>query len=71
MDTLKEFEIRLFDEEGAQRLVVPVIVESEAMARRRAEALQQSHGASRYEVRGLMRSARYASGRAPAATPRR
>jgi hypothetical protein len=64
MDTMKEFEIRLFDEDGAQRLVVPVIAENETVARARAETLRRSHDATRYEVRGMMRSARHAAGAA-------
>ena len=63
MDTLKEFEVRLFDEYGQQRLVVPVIAASEIAAQSRAEDLQASHQATRYELRGLMRSARHAGGR--------
>jgi hypothetical protein len=60
MDTQKEFEVRLFDPEDRQILVVPVIAASAAEAQHRAEALQASHQAARHELRGLMRSARYA-----------
>ena len=59
MDTMKEFEIRLFDADGALLLLVPLIVESAGVAEAKAAALQQAHTAARYEVRGLMRSARY------------
>ena len=59
MDTQKEFEIRLFDDQGQQLLVVPVIAVSTAAAERKAEGLRTSHDGARYEVRGLMRSARY------------
>ena len=59
MDTMKEFEIRLFGADGALLLLVPLIVESAGVAEAKAAALQKAHTASRYEVRGLMRSARY------------
>ena len=62
MDTQKEFEVRLFDDLDQQILVVPVIAGNAAEAQRRAEALQAAHQATRHELRGLMRSARYASG---------
>ena len=62
MDTQKEFEIRLFDREGEQFLVVPVVAMDEAQAMARGEALRRTHDGARYEVRGLMRSARYDRG---------
>jgi hypothetical protein len=62
MDAQKEFEVRLFDAGDRQILVVPVIAGSEAEAAKRAQALRRDHGGARFEVRGLMRSARYARG---------
>lgn len=59
MDTMKEFEIRLFDADGALLLLVPLVVESDGVAEAKAVALQRAHTAARYELRGLMRSARY------------
>jgi len=62
MDTQKEFEVRLFDAQGQQVLVVPVIAGSEEEAARRAQVLSRDNGGARFEVRGLMRSARYDRG---------
>jgi len=62
MDTQKEFEIRLFDQVGEQFLVVPVVAANQAQARMRAEDLCRTHNGARYEVRGLLRSARYDRG---------
>ena len=62
MDTQKEFEVRLFDAVGQQILVVPVVAGSEDEAMRRAQGLSRDNDGARFEVRGLMRSARYDSG---------
>jgi hypothetical protein len=62
MDTLKEFEIRLFDAQDQQILVVPVIAAGEPQAIMRAEAICKANDGARFEVRGLMRSARYDRG---------
>jgi hypothetical protein len=62
MDTLKEFEVRLFDAQNQQILVIPVIAAGEPQATMRAEALCKANGCARFEVRGLMRSARYDRG---------
>jgi hypothetical protein len=65
MDTQREFEVRLFDRAGGQFLVVPVVAADKAQAVARAEALRKAHDGARYEVRGLMRSARYDRGADP------
>lgn len=53
MKTIKEYEVRLFDEKGLQFLIVPVMAETESEARTRAELVRKAHAAARFEVKAV------------------
>ncbi len=52
-DASKEFEVRLFNEEGRQFLIVPVVTDTEAEAHGRANAIRLTHGAVRYTLKAV------------------
>ncbi|MBV9549091.1 MAG: hypothetical protein JO256_05390 [Alphaproteobacteria bacterium] len=49
-ETIREFEVRLFNDLDHQFLIVPVLVETEAEARAKAESLRTAHSAARYSL---------------------
>lgn len=60
METLKEYEVRLFDAVGKLLFVNPIVAAGDAAAAARGRALQVENDAARYEVVGQLASSRFA-----------